>query len=120
MNRAGCFPIAALFSYSDRLTIRWVNCAGCPHASKSYLAPLNCRASRFDGVTVALGLHRERPADLRNAFQRRLYLALVFGKTDISNKAMAQFFFDGPKAKSQKMPLPKWSEESCPSVFFGQ
>jgi hypothetical protein len=44
---------------------------------------------------------------------------LVLGKTDISNKAMAQFFFDGPKAKSQKVPVPKWSEEPCPCIFLG-
>jgi hypothetical protein len=77
-------------------------------------------ANGLGGIAFALCVRRQDPANLRDAFERRLYISLVVGKSQFSGEIARRLFFRHPIAEAQQRPMARVTQELRPGLLFGE
>jgi hypothetical protein len=88
--------------------------------SEVRIAPGDGRAHGFGGIALAVCRRGQDPTDFRRAFEWWLQIALVVGKSDLSDEITGGFFFDGPITKTQQLPVAGVAQKLRPGFFFGE
>ncbi len=117
---AGDFAVTTFFGYTYGSKIWRVDDAGGFCGWEMKVAPGERCADGFVGVAFAVGVRRKDPASFEQSLERRIEVALIFLKSDFSDKFAGGFFFDGPIAESEQRPMADVAEEADPGLFFGE
>src|SRR5579863_7636143 len=83
------------------------------------VTPLQRRTDRLRRVALAMRIRRERPADLGDASDRGIEVALEIRKSKLTDETACGALLDRPIAESHQRPVPMIAQQAHPGLLFG-
>ena len=120
VDRAPELAVAAFLRDPDRREVLRIDQAHGARRAEAAVAPGRGRADRLGRVAAPVAPRDERPAELRDAGERRVEAALEVGEAELADVLARLLLLDGPIAEAQQGPVAAIAEQARPGLRLGR